>query len=226
MTDERGGQRSDQAVVATRGLVLDWGWRYDLLVWLSDVIILRGRLRELRRRACELATIHEGARVLDVGCGTGSLALEAFRRAGRAGHVAGVDPGVRQIVRARSKARRAGFPIDFQVGVIERLGFAEASFDVVLSTLMLHHLPEELKHQGLSEIARVLRPGGRLVVGDFMRPEKDGGRRAALGAGETGIQDVPDLMRQAGFELLAREDMRFPRLPGVPGAGFVVGRKA
>jgi ubiquinone/menaquinone biosynthesis C-methylase UbiE len=226
MADDRGGQRSSEAAAMTRGLVMNWGWRYDLLVWLADVVVLGGKLHDLRRRACELAAIQEGASLLDVGCGTGSLALEAFRRAGSAGHVAGVDPGVRQIARARSKARRAGFPIEFQVGVIERLGFADASFDIVLSTMMLHHLPDDLKHRGLSEVARVLRPGGRLVVGDFMRPAEHDGRRPGLGAGETGIQDVPDLIREAGFEVVVHEDMRFPWLPRVPGAGFVVGRKA
>ena len=58
-------------------------------------------------------------------------------------------------------------PIEFQIGVIERLPFPDQTFDVVLSTLMMHHLPDPLKRQGLSEIARVLKPGGRLVIADF-----------------------------------------------------------
>jgi ubiquinone/menaquinone biosynthesis C-methylase UbiE len=213
------------AVQATRGIVMDWGWRYDLMVAVLDVLLGR-KLRALRQGACDLAGIQAGEAVLDVGCGTGTLALEVYGRVGGTGHLAGVDPGPQQIARARSKMKRAGFHIDFQIGVIEQLGFADGSFDVVLSTLIMHHLPDDVKCQGLSEIIRVLKPGGRLVIGDFMRPEKRPGEPVRLGAGQTGLQDLPDLMQQVGFVDLERHDTPFPRLPGVPGAGFVLGRKA
>ncbi len=77
--------------------------------------------------------------MLDVGCGTGTLALEAQKHVGAMGHVAGIDPGIQQIARARSKAARCHVPTDFQVGVIEHLPFPDQTFDVVLSTLMMHH---------------------------------------------------------------------------------------
>jgi SAM-dependent methyltransferase len=61
-------------------------------------------------------------------------------------------------------------PIDFQIVVIERLPFDDGSFDAVLSTLMMHHLPDDLKRLGLAEIARVLKPGGPLVIANAEHP--------------------------------------------------------
>ena len=162
--------------------------------------------------------------MLDVGCGTGALAMEAQSRVGAAGRISGVDPGPQQIARARSKAPRRNLPIDFQVGVIEQLAFPDQTFDVVLSTLVMHHLPDDLKRQGLSEMARVLKPGGRLVIADFKRPEEHQGQPARLCAGSLGLQDLPALMAEAGFSQMESGEIRFPRLPGLSGAGFVRAR--
>ena len=128
----------------TKGLILNGGWRYDLMIWFIDTFVFRGQLRQLRQRAAILARIQPGEQVLDVGCGTGTLALEVQRRVGRAGRVAGIDPSPQQIARARSKAARRHVPIEFQVGVIEQLAFPDQTFDVVFSTLMMHHLPASL----------------------------------------------------------------------------------
>jgi len=136
--------------------------------------------------------------VLDVGCGTGTLALAAKERVGPTGRVVGIDPGPRQIGRARSKAARQGLDIDFRVGVIERLELPDQSFDAALSTMMMHHLPDDLKRRGLAEIVRTLKSGGRLVVADFKRPEPRAGRPVRFGAGESGIQDLPGFLAQAG----------------------------
>ena len=111
---------SPESGPATGGLVMNWGWRYDLVVWLSN-LLLRGKLRVLRETALDLARLRQGDAVLDVGCGTGTLALAAKERVGPTGRVVGIDPGPRQIGRARSKAARQGLDIDFRVGVIERL---------------------------------------------------------------------------------------------------------
>jgi ubiquinone/menaquinone biosynthesis C-methylase UbiE len=216
---------SPESTASTRGLVMNWGWRYDLAVWLSDTFLLRGKVRELRETALDLARLQEGETVLDVGCGTGTLALAAKERVGGAGRVVGVDPGPRQIARARSKASRRRLGIDFRVGVIERLALPDQSFDAALSTFMMHHLPDDLKRRGLSEIARTLKPGGRLVVVDFKRPERHAGRPARLGAGESGIQDLPGLMEHAGFADIETGEVRLPRFPGLAGAGFALGRK-
>jgi ubiquinone/menaquinone biosynthesis C-methylase UbiE len=98
---------SPESVPTTRGLVMNWGWRYDLVVWLSD-LLLRGKLRTLRETTLDLARLRKAEAVLDVGCGTGTLALAAKERVGETGRVVGIDPGPRQINRARSKAARRG----------------------------------------------------------------------------------------------------------------------
>src|SRR5215211_7871921 len=196
----------------TQGLILDRGWRYDLEVWFFDTFLLRGKLRELRQRTANLARIQPGEKVLDVGCGTGTLAIEVQQRVGATGRVFGVDPGTKQIARARSKAARRNLPIEFQIGVIEHLAFPDQTFDMVLCTLMMHHLPDDLKRQGLSEIARVLKPGGRLVIADFERPKERQDRPARFGGGESGIQDLPSLIMDAGFSQVETEKLQLPRL--------------
>lgn len=147
--------------------------------------------------------------MLDVGCGTGTLAIEVQQRVGETGRAYGIDPGTQQIARARSKAARRNLPAVFQIGVIEHLNFPDQTFDVVLSTFMMHHLPDNLKRLGLSEVARVLKPGGRLVIADFKRPEE---RENSPGrAMEIGFQDLPALVKESGFSQVETEEMRLPR---------------
>jgi len=215
------GQASAQE---TQGRILDQGWRYDLVEWVCDGILLGGWLRKLRERTATLARLQPGEKVLDVGCGTGTLAIEVQQRVGATGRAFGVDPGAQQIVRARSKAARRNLPVDFKIGVIEHLDFPDQTFDAVVSTLMMHHLPDDLKRRGLSEIARVLKPGGRLVIADFKRPEQGQdrparhGRHGAMGSG---IQDLSALVKDAGFSLVETEEMQPPPFRIFPGAGFV-----
>ncbi|HLO18132.1 MAG TPA: class I SAM-dependent methyltransferase, partial [Anaerolineales bacterium] len=171
--------------------------------------------------------IQPGEMVLDVGCGTGTLALEVARRVGARGRVIGIDPGENQIARARSKAKRRNFPAEFQAGVIEHLDFPDQTFDVVLSTIMMHHLSDTLKRQGLAEIARVLKPGGRLVIADFKRPEERSAQPVRFGAGGSRIQDLALLVNNAGFSDVDTEEMQLSRFPAHTAgfAGFVNGTK-
>lgn len=210
----------------TKGLIGSGGWRYDLMEWFLDTFLFRGQLRELRQRTATLARIQPGEHVLDVGCGTGTLAMEVQRRVGRAGRVAGVDPGQEQIASARAKAARRHMPIEFQIGGIEQLPFPDQTFDVVLSTLMMHHVPARLKRQGLAEIARVLKPGGRLVIADFKRPQERQGQAARFHAGGSGMQELAALVSDAGFSGVETEEMRLPRFSAFPGAGIVRARKS
>jgi ubiquinone/menaquinone biosynthesis C-methylase UbiE len=147
----------------TKGIVIHWAWRYDLLLWMVSL----GRERALRQKQIDLAGIAAGDSVLDVGCGTGTLAIAAKRRVGESGKVYGIDPSPEMIARAKQKARKAGLDLTFDTAAIEAIPFPNATFDVVLSTLMLHHLPDEARPQGIREIRRVLKPGGRLFAVDF-----------------------------------------------------------
>jgi len=218
--------KSDKTKV-TRGLILDTGWRYDLMEWFFDTFFFRGKLRELRQRTADLARIQPGEKVLDVGCGTGALAMEAEQRVGATGQVFGIDPGAQQIARARSKAAKRNMSIEFQIGVIEHLNFPDQTFDVVLSTIMMHHLSDSLKRQGLAEIARVLKPGGRLVIADFKRPEERPVQPVRFGAGGSRIQDLAALVKDAGFSQMETEEMQLPRFPthSAGFAGFISGKK-
>ncbi len=110
-----------------------------------------------------------GESVLDVGCGTGTLAIAAARRVGLSGSVVGIDASPQMVVRARWKAATAGLKPAFQVAVVERLPFADNRFDLVLSTMMLHHLPRATRQECAGEISRVLKTGGRVLGVDFDR---------------------------------------------------------
>jgi ubiquinone/menaquinone biosynthesis C-methylase UbiE len=212
------GEASDEE---TQGRIHNQGLRYDLVVWFSDTFLFRGKLREMRQRTVNLARIQPGERVLDVGCGTGTLAIEVWPQVGAIGHVAGIDPSTRQIARARSKVARRKLPIDFQIGVIEHLAFPDQTFDVVLSTAMMHHLPDDLKRRGLSEIARVLKVGGRLVIADFKGTEERQGQATRFHAGGSNMQDLLALVSEAGFEHLETEEMQPSQSSSFPGVGII-----
>jgi ubiquinone/menaquinone biosynthesis C-methylase UbiE len=217
------GEGSDKE---TKGLVGSGGWRYDLHEWLTDIFMFWGKVRELRQKTVDLARIQPGETVLDVGCGTGTLVMEVASRVSRVGRVVGIDPGRQQIVRARAKAARRNIPIEFQIGVIEQLAFPDQTFDVVFSTLMMHHLPAPLKRQGLAEIARVLKPGGRLVIADFTHKKERQGQSARFHAGGSRMHDLTVLVSEIGFSQVETEEMRPPRFSAFPGAGFVLAHKS
>jgi ubiquinone/menaquinone biosynthesis C-methylase UbiE len=90
----------------------------------------------------------------------------------------------------------------------------------------LHHLPAPLKRQGLAEIVRVLKPGGRLVIADFTRKQDRTGRAAHFHAGGSSMVDLASLLTDAGFDNIKAESMAPKRFSAFPGAGFVRARKA
>lgn len=144
----------------------------------DPVAALTVRERAVKERVLDRAALQSGADVLDVGCGTGTLALAALRR--QAVRMTGMDADPEVLARARRKAERAGLEIAFDEGLATRLPYEDARFDAVLSTLFFHHLEDADKRQTAAELARVLRPGGRLVVGDMGRSQDPLMRAATL----------------------------------------------
>jgi ubiquinone/menaquinone biosynthesis C-methylase UbiE len=191
--------RTIEADATTRGRLIRWARFYDPMVALCTL----GRASALREQAVDLAGIRTGESVLEVGCGTGSLTQRAAARTGPTGQVCGIDPSAEMIAVAREKAARAGLTIDYRVAAIEALPYPNASFDVVLSSLMMHHLPDDLKALGLAELRRVLRPVGRLFILDMKRPRGFLSHLALMTIGhvhlERGVEDLASLIEAAGF---------------------------
>lgn len=124
-----------------------------------------GRRRRVYRTITELSRTRAGDRVLDVGCSSGYLARMLADTAGPTGTVTGLDPSEAAIAYAR---RHAPGNASFVTGVAQDLSaFADGSFDVVTTTLALHHVPARRRQDAVREMYRVTRPGGRLLIADF-----------------------------------------------------------
>jgi len=191
--------RTDKSQPA--GSMAGWGKSYDTFVRLVSL----GTERRIRQAALEMAGIQPGARILEVGCGTGTFTLAAKEKAGPAGQVFGIDIAADMIDIARRKAHKAGLEVQFEVGRIEAIPFPEAQFDRVLSSLMFHHIPTQAaKQQGLAEILRVLKPGGRLLIVDVEPPRSPlilglASRLAGPDMFAHPLRDFVPLLEQAGF---------------------------
>ena len=123
-----------------------------------------------------LGALHEGERVVDVGCGAGIDSLIAAGMVGPSGEVVGVDMTPGMLERARASAEQGGFAnVRFHEGLAESLPVADEWADVVISNGVLNLFPD--KFAGLQEMARVLKPGGRLQIGDIL-VQRDVGAKA------------------------------------------------
>jgi cyclopropane fatty-acyl-phospholipid synthase-like methyltransferase len=208
------GERSAAGAGASRpaahgfvpALGLQWLTRfYDPLVRLT--------LREdaLKGRLVDQASIRHGMAVLDLGCGTGTLAI-LIKGACPGAHVVGLDVDPDVLAIARDKITRAGFDVALHQGSAADPPLAPRSFDRVLTTLMLHHLTTDEKRATLAGVQRLLRPGGELHIADFGRPQNalmwviSQGIRWLDGSERTEVNlsgRLPDLVREAGFVAVA-----------------------
>ena len=193
--DDMSGIADRNVSPGAAGLVLHNATFYDLTVWLT----MLGRERAFREDLVRLANLRPGEAVLDVGCGTGSLAIAAKRAVGPSGMVYGVDASPEMLARAQKKA---GSAVIFRQAAAQALPFPDRRFDAALSTVMLHHLPRKGREQCLREIGRVLKPRGRLLVVDFGLAKKRGHLFPGFHRhGYVNFGDVIELLASVGFRI-------------------------
>jgi ubiquinone/menaquinone biosynthesis C-methylase UbiE len=159
----------------------------------DPIMALLGFRRALRPLVAQ-AELESGHSVLDIGCGTGTLAI-LIKRAHPTIEVTGVDPDSRALARARQKAGGARVAVTFDCGFADAMPYADRTFDRVFSSMMFHHVPKDEKPGVLGEVLRVLKPGGRLEFLDFA-----GGTHHLLAHALHGRQASPS----ANDRLLAR----------------------
>jgi len=163
------------------------------------------REEHFKNRLIDLADVRPGMRVLDLGCGTGTLTVMVKRRQPGA-EIVGIDPDPEMLDRARSKAGRAGVEIAFDQGFASGLPYLDHSFDRVLASMMTHHLAPDAKRQAFSEVLRVLRPGGQFHLVDFGPPRSSAMRLlAAIMSRLEETEDnfagrLPGMLAEAGFQ--------------------------
>lgn len=176
--------------------------------------------RRFKSRVVESAHLALGMRVLDVGCGTGTLLILAAQAVPGA-QLVGVDIDDRILERARRKIAVRGLPIQLERASATELPYADGSFERVLSTLAFHHLTREEKARAFAEAHRVLRAGGELHLGDFGKPDTRYSRVASFLTEKIGehVQEnygglLPAMARDAGF-VSVEETGRFSTIVGV-----------
>lgn len=206
LTLRRSPEFPGEPVPDTAGMT--FGWVAPIYEWYCPKLGLGPEFRAVTMRH---AALQSGERMLEVGCGTGVLTRLAAEAVGASGQAVGIDAAPGMIAVARRNAAAAGSRGQFRLAAIEALPFPDASFDVVLASLMLHHLPPTAKAAGLSEVRRVLRPGGRLLVVDLDRPAN---RlwwllfwplllMPMIASNLRG--EIPDFLRRAGFSAVRAE---------------------
>ena len=138
--------------------------RYDA----ANQVLSLGVHRGWRRKAVALSGAAPGQRVLDCATGTGDLALEFKRAVGQGGEVIGTDFCAEMLEAAPEKARRAGLPVTFAVADVLALPYPDDRFDVASIAFGIRNVDDPVR--GLREMARVVKPGGRVVVLEFGQP--------------------------------------------------------
>jgi len=201
----------DRPPLKTSGLVLHAPVFYDLAVRLMTL----GPERAFRERILGLAHLKPGESVLDVGCGTGTLAIVARRHVGPAGDVTGIDASPEMLARAERKAKKAGAAVLFTRAAAQALPFRDTQFDAVFATVMFHHLPRKGRKECAEEMRRVMKPGGRVLVVDFAAPAR---RRSDLlhhfhrRHGHVDLDDIVATLEATGLTIVDRGPVQFRNL--------------
>lgn len=177
---------------------------HDWFLPLYDPISSLLGMDAARRQLLDQAELKAGHTVLDVGCGTGTLAV-LIKRLYPTVEVIGLDPDPRALARAQAKADKAGLQVRFDHGFAETLPYRDGTFDRVFSSMMFHHIEPDARERALGEVHRVLKSGGRLELVDFEAPE--GGSHGLLSRllhshhrlKDNSPRRMIELMQRAGF---------------------------
>jgi ubiquinone/menaquinone biosynthesis C-methylase UbiE len=160
---------TNECSAPTRGRTLDYAASiYD---WLSPLMTF-GHEKRIGQIALELLNLKGHEKIIDIGCGTGTLTIEAGRRlsAEKGGHIVGIDAAAKMIALARKKTVEMP-QVRFDVSAAEKLNYEDQAFDLALSTFFFHHIDVELKKTTLNEMWRVLKKGGKAVIVDVDTPK-------------------------------------------------------
>src|SRR5579875_489002 len=193
------GAAADRPYLPGAGL----GWLLPLYDPLTRLIGIESAHRKLAGQA----GLESARRVLEIGCGTGNLAL-LVKREHPGLEVVGLDPDPKALARAGRKARGAGLTLQLDRGFADQLPYPDGSFDRVLSALMFHHLDADARVASLREVLRVLRPGGSLHLLDFGGDSHHLHGLTRFARRSHTLRDnwddrIPALLREAGFGRVA-----------------------
>ncbi|AKM79810.1 MAG: UbiE/COQ5 methyltransferase [Candidatus Beckwithbacteria bacterium GW2011_GWB1_47_15] len=185
---------------------------FDFLTPFYDLGNPFGLRKALHRRVFKHVKLSDRLKILDVGCGTGDdlLYLAAHYPKSK---LYGLDADTSILQIARKKSQKAGAAIHFKISLAEKLPFSGNSFDLVWSSLMLHHLPTKYKKRALKEIYRVLKPRGRLILIDFVKPKNPVFttlvklQNLLEHTSDNYQGKIPIFVRQAGFKQLNRKHL-------------------
>jgi len=175
----------------------------DMFLPLYDPIVSVMGFDSARRELISCANIEPSHRVLDIGCGTGTLVVKLKRQYGTA-QVVGLDPDPRALRRARLKAVRADVSVQLDQGFANELPYKRWSFDRIFSSFMFHHLDKQERENMLREVLRTLKPGGSFHFVDFIVDDASHGFLDRLFRSHAQMKDnsderIRDLMSHAGF---------------------------
>lgn len=181
---------------------------YDVLTPIYDAVVrLTVREKKFKTALISQANFADGQRILDLACGTGTLAV-LIKEAYPSVEVTGIDGDAKILAIAKRKASRKGVDIQFEEGLSFNLPYANESFDRIVTSLFFHHLTRDDKLKTLSEVIRILKPNGELHIADWGLPSnilmKIASRGISLLDGAETTMDnfkglLPSLVSEAGF---------------------------
>jgi ubiquinone/menaquinone biosynthesis C-methylase UbiE len=200
---------------------------YDLFLPLYDLLARFLGADQARQSLLDQPQLRSARRVLDIGCGTGTFAVQLKKRFPKV-EVIGLDPDQKALTRAKRKSDRAGVLIQFDQGFADELRYESGSFDVVFSSFMFHHLEGKDRENALREVRRVLKPAGTFYLLDFEVSAAGSGHvlfrmfHSSTRLRDNSEERILTLMRNAGFSGSKKIAIR-PILFGFGRAGYYRG---